>query len=122
MSIPSEIPDYVKMEDIGMEFRTKNFYIPLVKKLFGGGWNKRWNKNIKILDVGCGTGRVVKVLREACYEAYGIDLGLDSSPLKFFVYIFSPVVRHFFSSMEKINFLAKSPLNPFLNILIFRQS
>jgi SAM-dependent methyltransferase len=74
------------------------------------------------LDVGCGTGRVVKVLREACYEAYGIDLGLDSSPLKFFVYIFSPVVRHFFSSMEKINFLAKSPLNPFLNILIFRQS
>jgi SAM-dependent methyltransferase len=271
MSIPSEIPAYVKMEDIGMEFRTKNFYIPLVKKLFGGGWNKRENKNIKILDVGCGTGRVVKVLREAGYEAYGIDLGLDSSPLfwegesknylflanalslpfeddffdfiisfgvmehigegkneqerlrerklylgeilrvlrvggvasisfpngafpidfwhgttrffrwqfggsfhlpyrtlmpsvkelkglldelmkdskysvkieflsplrlfrfeqvkrrtegpmKFFVYIFSPVVRHFFSSMEKINFLAKSPLNPFLNILIFRQS
>jgi hypothetical protein len=37
MSIPSEIPDYVKMEDIGMEFRTKNFYIPLVKNLFGEG-------------------------------------------------------------------------------------
>jgi SAM-dependent methyltransferase len=33
------------------------------------------------LDVGCGTGRVVKVLREAGYEAYGIDLGLYSSPL-----------------------------------------
>ncbi len=61
MSIPSEIPDYVKMEDIGMDFRTKNFYIPLVK-------------------------------------------------------------RHFFSAMEKINFLAKSPLNPFLNILVFRRS
>ena len=57
-----------QQEERGMKLRTERFYLPHIKKLFGD------RKNLRILDSGCGTGRVVKELRKLNFQAFGIDV------------------------------------------------
>ena len=58
-------------------------YDPLTWFLFGGAWD-RWRSSIvqfvpmgRILDVGCGTGKLVQELQSKGYVAFGLDRELS---------------------------------------------
>lgn len=51
-------------------FTTRNYFIPLIRKLFPENGARR-----TILSAGCGVGADVDMLRESGFVAYGVDCG-----------------------------------------------
>ncbi len=66
LKIPNQTELFAQ-EERGMVLRLQNFYLPRIRKYFG-------EKPLKILDSGCGTGRVVKEFLKLGYDAFGIDI------------------------------------------------
>ncbi len=70
-------PDYridhslAEREHLGSERLARGFLARLIEKHFGN----RDRKSIRILDVGCGLGVAVRVLRELGYDAWGLEPG-----------------------------------------------
>lgn len=57
----------ILMED--MDFKEWAYYIDEIIKKF--------KKNGKVLDLGCGTGNIAKVLKEKNYSIFGLDIAIN---------------------------------------------